>query len=331
MTQMTYMNFKYRKISLIIIVIVIAFTVSCSKSLDLNMAEKKSTITLITKMKNGDYWNTVKMGADAAAREFGIDLEYQAPQDETDYTEQIRLMNQAIDQKVGSIVLAASDYEALIETTERAYDQKIPVIIIDSEVDSKKYYSFISTDNFEAGKKAGEEIIAQIGTSGRVAIMNFVKGSRNAQQREAGILEVFSKHPNITLVATEYCQSDVRKARDLTNKIFEKHGQINAIAALSSISAVGVAQAIHELNFDGKVKVVAFDSISEEIDFIDKNVIQTTIVQNPFTIGYLGVKYAREAMLGNKIPKKIDTDIKIITKENMYLPENQKLLFPFVK
>ncbi len=320
-----------RRCSIFILVFSLFLFNGCTRNVDLNRVEKKKTITLIAKMKSGDYWNTIKMGADAAAREFGVNVEFAAPQDEQDIEEQKRLMNLAIEQKVGAIVLAAGDFTALVEVTERAYDQHLPVIMIDSEVNTQKYHSYISTDNVEAGKKAGEKLVEIAGGNCRVAIMNFVQGSRNAQEREAGVLQVLSLHPQIQVVAKEYCHSDTRLAVNLTRKIIEEKGPVDVIVALNSFAAVGVSQVVDEMNLENKVKVVAFDSIAEEIDFLDKDVIQATIVQNPFNIGYLGIKHAVEAMQGKKIPKRVDTGIKIIDKNNMYLPENQKLLFPFIK
>lgn len=325
------MKTTLRRCSICMLVFALLIFNGCTRNVDLNRVEKKKTITLIAKMKSGDYWNTVKMGADAAAREFGVNVEFAAPQDEQDIEEQKRLMNLAIEQKVGAIVLAAGDFTALVEVTEKAYDQHLPVIMIDSEVNTQKYHSYISTDNVEAGKKAGEKLVEIAGGNCRVAIMNFVQGSRNAQEREAGVLQVLSRYPQIQVVAKEYCLSDTRLAVNLTRKIIEEKSPVDVIVALNSFAAVGVSQVVDEMNLENRVKVVAFDSIAEEIDFLDKDVIQATIVQNPFNIGYLGIKHAVEAMQGKKIPKRVDTGIKIIDKNNMYLPENQKLLFPFIK
>jgi ribose transport system substrate-binding protein len=78
----------------------------------------------------------------------------------------------------------------------------------------------------------------------------------------------------------------------------------------------------------GKIRIVGFDSTPDEIEFLESDVIDSLIIQNPFSMGYLGVKYAVDAMNGKPVPKIVDTGSKVINKDNMYLPENQKLLFP---
>lgn len=307
---------------------------SCSREEEQNIDRKKN-IAFITRMNYGYHWANVKLGADAAAREFDVNIDYAAPNDEEDIEGQIRLVNEALDRdngkKVDALILAASDYKALVGVTEKAYDRGIPVIIIDSEVDTDKIHSYIATDNFEAGQKAGETLVNIAGTNCKVAIISFVKGTRNAEQREEGLMSIINKYPNIKIISREYCLSDVKLAYNLTKKIISNYDDIDAIVALNEIASEGVAQAVNEMNLSGKVKIVAFDSTLQEINFLEKGVIQATVIQNPFSMGYLGVKYAVEAMKGKQIEKRIYTDSKVIDKNNMYFPDNQKLLFPFTK
>jgi len=103
---------------------------------------------------------------------------------------------------------------------------------------------------------------------------------------------------------------------------------IDAIAALNADSTVGVARAIEKRGLAGKIRIVGFDSTPDEIEFLERDVIDALIIQNPFSMGYLGVKYAVDTMNGKPVPKIVDTGSRVINKDNMYLPENQKLLFP---
>jgi ribose transport system substrate-binding protein len=112
--------------------------------------------------------------------------------------------------------------------------------------------------------------------------------------------------------------------------VMNEHHNTDVIIALNAPTTVGVCKAVKEMNLQGKVKVIGFDSTHEEIDYLDEDVIQATIVQNPYSMGYLGVKSALEVLGKKAVPKYVDTGSKVIDKNNMYTPENQKLLFPFV-
>ncbi len=321
----------FQSLITLIVTLLLLILPSCSGNVEIKNLEIKKNISIIVKMKDSDYWKTIKMGADAAAKEFNIDVRFSAPNEEVDIKGQVDMVEHAIKQKTDALILAASDYEALAKVTEKAYNAGIPVIAIDSELNSKKILSFIATDNRDAGRKAAAELVKVAGDNCRVAVMSSVKGTGNARQREEGIDEVLAKYPHVKIVAKEYCSSNVDIARELTNKILSGKVKADAFIALNDMSSIGVAEAVKQMALTSKVKVIAFDSTPEEIDYLEEDVIQTTIVQNPFNMGYLSVKYAVDAINGEIIPDRIDTGAKIINKGNLYLTENQKLLFPFVK
>lgn len=315
----------------VVFIIYIVCLNSCAATTELDMGSKREIeIAVVLKMSYGYHWGSVKLGADAAAREFNVNIQYYAPDNEDDYCEQIKLVNEALKRNIDALILAASDYNALTATVEGAYSLGIPVIIIDSEVNTDKVHSFIAADNLEDGKKAGNMLLDIVGENADIAIMNFVKGTKNAEQREEGLMSVISKYPGIKVKAKEYCLSSTTRAYELTKKIIRENENINAIVALNSISCEGVARAVEEAGLSGKVKIIAFDSSIQGINYLENGTIQAMIIQNPFSMGYLSVKYAYDAIEGKRIPKHVTIDSKVVDKQNMYLPENQKLLFPIV-
>lgn len=297
----------------------------------LHTAEQKKSIDVIVKMKEAEFYKTVKAGAEAAAKEFDVNIRFNAPDDELDVDGQIALVNEAIGKKSDGIVLAASDYKKLADVVDRAAAANIPVIIIDSALDSDRVTSVIATDNRAAGRMVAQKLIEISGDECIIAIMNFVKGSASADEREEGFLKEMEKHPKIKIVAKEYCFSDSKLSGELTGKILGEHPEVNTFVGLNAMATEGVARTIQSRGLGNKIKIIGVDSTPEEIDFIEDNVIQAAIVQRPFNMGYLGVKYAFQASEGKSVPKLVDTGSKVIDKSNMYTPENQKLLFPFVK
>ena len=149
--------------------------------------------------------------------------------------------------------------------------------------------------------------------------------------RSAGFLQIINQYPDCKVVGVEYCNSDTALAAKQARGMLEKYPDITAMVALNAMSAEGLGRTIDEMGLKGKVTVVTFDNSPVEINYLEENVIQATIVQNPFAMGYLGVKSAMQSAKGEKIPSRIDTGSTVIDLQNMYSPENQKLLFPFVK
>ncbi|MDR6555191.1 ribose transport system substrate-binding protein [Paenibacillus qinlingensis] len=304
---------------------------SCTESVETLPTEQKKHLEVVLRSQEGDYWKTVKLGAEVAAKEFDVALDFRAPGDEADVKGQIALMEQSISSGPDAIVLAANDYKELSAVVDEANKAHIPVITIDSEVESKNVQSFIGANNYEAGQLAGKQLIKLIGRSGQIAIVSFQQGERNTELREKGLLDELAKYPDVQVIDKVYSLTDRELAAQLTHTVIDKHPQLDGIVAMSEISSGGVASAVQSRNLQEKVKIITFDSTSEELELLQEGVIQATIIQNPFSIGYLGVKSAVEAVRGKSVPKRVETGIKAIDINNMFWSDNQKLLFPFIK
>ncbi|MBU3202015.1 substrate-binding domain-containing protein [Clostridium estertheticum] len=288
-------------------------------------------ISLILKTQSGDYWKNVRMGAEVAAKEFNVKVDFTSTKDETDIDGQAGLVNDAIQRKTDALILALGDNNRIVNITEKAVSEKIPVLVIDSKLSSNKINSYIATNNIKAGKIAGEKLISLSNVNSRIAIINFTKESSNNKEREDGLMSVISKHPEMKVVYKEPVAPDSESALVLTKKLVLGGERINSIIALNYISSIGVAQAIDELGLAGKINVITFDNTPEEIEYLEKGVIEAIVTQSPFGMGYLAVKYAVLTVQGKKIPKYVDTGLVVIDRNNMYLPKYQKILFPFTQ
>ncbi len=306
----------------------IAFSCGCSGN-QIAVQSKRIVIDVIVKKTDADFWKVVKMGTEAAGREFNVTVNFKGPLDETKIDEQIRMVDDAVNAGADAIVLAASDYTKLAEPVERAAAAGVPVIMIDSDVKSEKTKAFVGTDNVDAGRRLGDTLVLKVGSQCEVAVMGFVRGAATCDQREQGLMEVLGRYPGIKVLDTVYCNSDESYARILTQQIMEKHPGIDAIVCLNAYGTVGVARCVEETNKGGAIKVIGLDSTPTEIRFLETGVIQALVIQNPYKMGYLGVKHAVDAIYGKPVPKNVNTGSTVIDSENMYLPENQKLLFPF--
>jgi ribose transport system substrate-binding protein len=285
-------------------------------------------IAVIPKSLSHQFWLTVKAGADAAGEEFGARILWQGPSKETEVVQQINIVQDMISRKVDALVLAAGDENALVQTVERAIAAGIPVITIDSGVQSDKPLSFVATDNIAGAKAAADELSRLIGGEGKVGLMPFVPGAATSELRERGFKEGLEAHPGMQLVSTLYCMSDVAKAMDITQDMMTSFPDLKGLFAANEAGAIGAAQAIKAAGKAGVVKMVAFDAAEEQITALKEGSCQALIVQNPFKMGYTGVKAAIDAIQGRPVEKRIDTGVTVVTLENFNDPEIQKLLYP---
>lgn len=304
------------------------FLTGCSNDIGISNLEKKKNIDLVLKIDNGYYWGTVKQGADTAAREFNVNLRLYTPTSDKDIDQQINIVNQVLRDKNDALIIAPADYNGLTEAIENASLLNIPTIIIDTQVSTNKISSFISTDYFDAGIKTGATIADITGPNAKVAILS-TNDNMKTKQRQEGIYNVLSGYPEIKIVES-HDNEDEKQAYGKLKEIIENSRDVDAVVAMDALASEVAVDVVKYYKLEGRVKIISFESTPKEIDYMDKGLIQATVVENPFSIGYTAVKNAVAAIDKNKIPAKVDIESKIILRENMYLPENQKILFPFV-
>ena len=287
-------------------------------------------IAVIPKGLAHQFWLTVKAGADAAGKETDTEIIWQGPAKETEVAKQINIVQDMMSKGVDAIVLAACDENALVPQIDAAMDRGIPVVTIDSGVQSDRPVSFVATDNV-AGARAAADVLMELTGGGKVALIAFVPGAATSELRERGFEEGVAAHPELELVATQHCFSDVAKAMDITQDLLTSHSDLKGIFAANEAAAIGAAQGVKAAGKAGDVKIVAFDAAKEEVSALQEGSLQALIVQNPFNMGYLGVKAALDSLDGKEVEKRIDTGVTVVTMENLNDPEVQEIINPTIE
>jgi len=280
---------------------------------------------------NMEFWEVVKSGMRTAATEFGLTLEIYGPWRESDISEQISILDSVIDDKPRVIILSATDYTALIPGVKRAAEAGIPVVTIDSGVDSQIPTTFVATNNVEAGEKLASYLPTILDGDRELAIINHVPGATTAIEREAGVRKALEKLGHYRVLGTWFTNNFEENAYNIAMDLTRRHPELGGILAMNEVSTVGAARALVDAGLAGKVKLVGFDSSLVEIKFIEEGVIDATVIQKPFNMGYLSVRAALDVVNRKPQSKFIDTGSVLVTAETLYEPENQKLLFPFIE
>lgn len=319
-----------KKAILAMTLLVLALAAGCGGPAQAPAAGGDGTATLdiavIPKGLTHQFWVTVRAGAEAAAAEMGAKVIWQGPTKETEIDRQINIMQDMINRGVDGIVMAACDENALATVVGQAGAAGIPVVTFDSGVKSEVPKSFVATDNVAGAKLAADTLSELMGGTGEVGLIPFVPGAATSELREKGFKEGLLAHPGLKLAATNYCQSDIAIGMNVTTDMITAFPNLGGIFAANEPAAIGAAQALRGLGKAGTVKLVAFDASAEQIAALKEGVIQALVVQNPFKMGYEGVKAVISAIKGEEVPKVIDTGVTIVTKDNVDSPEVQALL-----
>ncbi len=293
---------------------------------------KRKVIAVIPKGTSHLFWVSVQAGALSAGKEFNVDIEWNGPAAETDYTRQIQIVDSCIARHVDGIVLAAGEKKALVAPMERAVAAGIPVTVFDSGLESDKYMTFLATNNYEAGKMAATTLAKLLNDKGKIAMVAHEPGSQSTMDRERGFEDsIKQSFPGMQIVATQFGHSDRSKAMGATENILTAHPELDGIFASSEPSSVGASLALKSRKLNGKVKLVAFDSSDGMIEDLQAGVIDAMVVQDPFRMGHDAVKTIIDKWTGNPPPKRIDLSARVVTKADLDKPEIKALLHPDVE
>lgn len=289
---------------------------------------RKQKVSLITKSTNSAFWGLVHSGASAAATEYNMELSFEGPASEEDFETQNLMIQKAVEDGVNAIVFSAVDYEANAEAIDRAAKAGVTIVVIDSDVNSKKVSCRIGTNNYEAGCRAGEAVLNSDEEVLNIGIVNFDKTTENGQTRERGFRETVEKDRRTVILESVNVLSSIESAKKETMRMLIENPQMNAIVTFNEWTSIGVAEAVKELNAAERTKVIAFDSNVVCVDMMETGEVDGLVVQNPYAMGYLGVENAYKLLSNHPLEgKEINTAVKLVTKETMYSEESQRMLF----
>jgi ribose transport system substrate-binding protein len=314
--------------ALVIAALVISLSTGCNRKSAENSPgpETKHIIAVIPKGTTHIYWQSVKAGAEAAGKEFGYEIQWNGPERETDRERQIQIIEDFIVQKVDGVVLAPLDKDALVPSVEKLDSLKIPTAIIDSAVATDKYITFAATDNYQGGVLAARRMGEILGGKGNLIVLKYVPGSASTTDRENGFIETIQKEfPGMKVVDSKYGQDTVETALQAAEDMLTKNKDVQGFYACNAPTAVAALQALQSQNRP-EIKMVGFDAEKALIDGLKAGQIDALIVQNPYKMGYEGVKAVAMAIKGQPVEKKIDTGVAVVTRDALDKPEIKTLL-----
>src|SRR6266702_7871965 len=293
---------KFAKIALALSLFVAA--------LSLEAAGPPYTIAVIPKGTTHEFWKSIHAGALKAQQELSskgtaVEVIWKGPLREDDRDQQIQVVENFMTRHVSSIVLAPLDSQALVRPVHRAIQAKVPVVIMDSDLKSDEYVSFVATDNYKGGRLAGDEMGRVLGGKGNVILLRYAVGSASTEAREAGFLDALkTNYPNVRLISSDQHAGATRElGYQASQNLLNRFGhEVNGIFCPCEPPTIAMTKALRDLGLaGGKVKMIGFDAGSQSVQDMKNGDVQALVVQNPLLMGYLGVVTAVKYLRGEKV------------------------------
>lgn len=311
-------------------ILAFAGAVACGLAAVAVAETKPLTIAVIPKGTTHVFWKSVEAGARAAGKELGVNIVWKGPVKENDRAQQIAIVEQFAAEKVDGIVLAPLDDTALQRPVASATSKSIPVVIIDSALKGeagKDFVSLVATDNRKGGSMGGEQLASVLGGKGDIVLLRYQVGSASTDEREAGFMDAIGRNPELKiLVDNRYAGATAGEAKNAAMNLLDKLREAEGIFCPNESSTFGMLLALRQSNLAGKVRFVGFDTSPPLVDALRSKEIDALVAQDPTRMGYMGVKTCVARIRGEKTEIRVDTGVKLITRENLNDPEIKKLL-----
>jgi ribose transport system substrate-binding protein len=302
----------------------------------------KYRIAVIPKGTTHDFWKSIHAGAVKAGREHGdAEIIWKGPPSEDMRQEQQNIVERFTSEGVDAIVLAPCDKQTLVIPVERALERGVPVVIIDSGLEESravqenaKYLGYVATNNEEGGVRGAQRLweLVKDKAKPKVLMIRYQAGSESTMQREKGFAREIQSHKNVNfIIANEEAGATVDTAQKVAERLLYVNKDLDGIFVPNESSTTGVLQALRNLDRVGKVKFVGFDGSELLIRALRNGELHGLVLQDPFDMGYQGVRQALNHLEGKPIQKRKETNLAVATQQNVDDPKIKAMYAPDLK
>ncbi len=286
-------------------------------------------INLIPKGTQHLFWKLVVAGAEQAAAEQGVELYVRAPGDDDNRSGQALLLRRAIELQYDGIVLAPNHRDNYVDLVARAVANGSKVVVIDSAMTGDAEHSFVATDNYQAGRTAGRVLAAALSSPGRVLVLRYLKDNASTERREQGVIDAL-EDSGIEIVEAPYVGASVGEAFRAALELLLRYPDIEGIFAPNESATEGLLRALRSRPPRDSLKVVGFDLSEALIDGVRGGYLHALLAQQPYRIGYLGVRQVVAALRGEAVAAFVPVATLVVDSSNVDSAQVKAILSPAI-
>lgn len=296
--------------------IIIAASIAIITFIPRIYAEDKPKVVVVLRDIDTQYWQIIKVGAQKGFQDFGMDGKILASTSLSKKgNQQEKLLEKVLKEESPDILIVAPDDTPEVKSSlQKFVDRKIPVLFLDTDVRFNNNISFIGTNNFDLGRKAGALLASQLQPGDEVAILgDELTGPVSGERIKGAKYSLEAAGIEIAAVKLRLANDPARVRKAMTD-ILKKHSDIKGVFAITDIVALSALEIIEK--HEQSIPVIGADGIMEMTKLINNETLSATVAQNPYDIGYIGVQTAMKVVEGDKVEEEIDTGVDIIIKDN---------------
>jgi ribose transport system substrate-binding protein len=316
---------QYVRIAMAIVLTI--FILSCTKSTEDKTGKPGAeTIAVFTKNQTNPFFQTVRLGAENAAKQMNATVIQYIPTVQDSITEQLSEIEDAIIKRPGAVVFIPVNSKAMVPGIEKLNTANIPVVNITDRVLGGQVISFMGCDEGNLSLNTGRFLLQKMNGHGNVIILEGVGGSENSANRVGGYKKALSEFPNVKLLASQPANFQRVQALQVTENLLQSYPQIDGILAANDSMALGAIEALDAAK--RKALVVGLNGTKEAIDAIKAGKLLATGDCDGFTHGCMGTMAAVRHLRNLPVPKEFIFSLMVIDSSNyagMDVPYEQRM------
>lgn len=271
-------------------------------------------VALLVSTLNNPFFVDLRDGAQAAAKDLGVDLMVSDAQNDSS-TQQNQAQN-AQSQGAKAVIINPVDSDAASPAVAPLLSSNLPVISVDRSVTGEDVTSHIASDNVAGGAQAADELAKAVGEKGKVIILQGTPGAASTRDRGDGFKKEIKKYSGIEVVAEQTANFDRAEALDVTTNLMQSNPDVVGIYAENDEMALGAIQSLgSKAGVD--VKIFGFDGTEDGLKAVSNGTMVGTIAQQPKELGKKAVEAAVKAIKGESVEKTESIEVKTVTKGNV--------------
>lgn len=279
----------------------------------------KYHIVMIVESTDEPFWQSVRRGAEEAARDLKVAIECNGPR-KYDSEEEIKYFDIAIASRVDGIITHVTDPERITPYIDKAVDMGIPVIALNDDAQFSKRQSFVGVNNYNLGVEWGRLIVDASGGEGVVAMISpDNKGDESTYQDMilSGLKESIKNYPDIQLRRIVVKDSEIFSAEEAIRQLIINENEVTMLLCMNATDTIRAANAVVDLNKVSKVNIVGYHDNSEILNYVKTGVIFGTIAGDAHGMGYKSVEAIVELKESNRVSEYITSKLNVITHGNV--------------
>ncbi len=292
-------------------------------------SQNSGTIAVIPGTTATEFWEAAHGGAEAAGRDAGLHIYWNGPTREDDVERQIGLVERAIDSDFAGLVVAPTNYLALVGSVRQALAKHIPTVVIRSSlpIPPGQGLSYILNDDQETGRLAATRIGILLAGKGQVAVLGLdPSGPRSVLRARAIEAELAKSFPEVLVIEKRSGSSNTAEVQQIAQEILMDNPSLNAMVTLDVTATEGAWAALSALRKGKRVKLIGCEQEVDLMAGIRHGDIDSVIVENTYEMGFRAIQSIAARRRGESVPDKIELKPVLVTKGNIDSDEVQKML-----